>query len=210
MQVSYPAVFSVDYPERKLSRVSTAFRLVAVIPIAVVALLLQGAEIPASWEMFALFLSSAVTGAGIITFPLVLMILFRKKYPRWWYDWNLELLRFVNRIAVYLALMDDRYPSTDEKQAVHLDLPYPDTSQLSRGMPLVKWLLATPHYFALALLFILAAMSVVVAWFALLITGRYPRGIFTFVEGVYRWNLRIVAYAFVLVTDDYPPFRLAP
>jgi VanZ family protein len=207
---AYPVVFSVDYPERKLSRVSTAFRLFAVIPIAVVAGLLQSAEFGASWEVSALFLSSAMTGAGIIVFPLVLMVLFRRKYPRWWYEWNLELLRFTNRIAVYIALMDDRYPSTDEKQAVHLDFPYPDASRLSRGMPLVKWLLAIPHYFALAFLLVLAIMSVIVAWFAILLTGRYPRGIFTFIEGILRWNLRVVGYAFVLVTDEYPPFRLAP
>jgi hypothetical protein len=139
------------------------------------------------------------------------MILFRQKYPRWWFDWNLELLRFSNRIGVYLALMDDRYPSTDERQGVSLDFPYPDAKQgLNRWLPLVKWLLAIPHYILLAFLWIAALISVVIAWFAILFTGRYPRGLFNFVLGVFRWTNRVVGYAFILVTDEYPPFRLDP
>ncbi len=139
------------------------------------------------------------------------MILFRQKYPRWWFDWNLELLRFSNRIGVYLALMDDRYPSTDEQQAVALDFPYPDAKQgLNRWLPLVKWLLAIPHYIVLVFLWIAAVVSVVIAWFAILFTGRYPRGLFDFVLGVFRWTNRVVGYAFILVTDEYPPFRLSP
>jgi hypothetical protein len=139
------------------------------------------------------------------------MILFRQKYPRWWFDWNLELLRFANRVGVYLALMDDRYPSTDEQQAVRLDYPYPDVpTELNRWLPLVKWLLAILHYIVLFFLGIAAVVVVIIAWFAILFTGRYPRGMFDFVEGVIRWNIRVVAYAIVLVTDRYPPFRLAP
>jgi hypothetical protein len=139
------------------------------------------------------------------------MILFRQKYPRWWFDWNRELLRFSNRIGVYLALMDDRCPSTDEEQAVDLDFPYPDAkTELNRWLPLVKWLLAIPHYIVLAFLFLAAIVSVVIAWFAILFTGRYPRGLFDYLVGVGRWTNRVVAYAFTLVTDRYPPFRLAP
>jgi hypothetical protein len=135
----------------------------------------------------------------------------RQKYPRWWYDWNLELLRFSNRIGVYLALMDDRYPSTDERQAVSLDFPYPDAKAgLNRWLPLVKWLLAIPHYVVLFFLSIGALVAVIVAWFAILFTGRYPRGSFDLVQGVGRWANRVVGYAFMLVTDEYPPFRLAP
>ena len=142
--------------------------------------------------------------------PALLMILFREKYPRWWYDWNLELLRFENRVAVYLALMDDRYPSTDERQSVALDFPYPDVKQeLNRWLPLVKWLLAIPHYILLAFLGIAAIVCVIIAWFAILFTGRYPRGLFDFVLGVMRWGNRVAGYAFVLVTDRYPPFSLS-
>jgi hypothetical protein len=189
---SYPVTFSVEYPERQLNRVSTFFRIFAVIPIAIVASLLPGGG-----------------AAGSLVFvPIVLMLLVEKKYPRWWYDWNLEALRFFNRISVYIAMMDDQYPSTDERQSVHLDFAYPDAEQLSRGLPLVKWLLAIPHYVVLFFLYIGAVIAVIGAWFAILFTGRYPRGIFAFVEGVIRWHNRVVGYAFTLVTDQYPPFRL--
>jgi uncharacterized membrane protein len=140
----------------------------------------------------------------------VLMILFRKKYPRWWFDWNLELMRFGNRIGVYLLLMDDAYPSTDEMQAVHLDFAYPDAERLERGLPLVKWLLAIPHYVVLLFLYIVALLAVICAWFAILFTGRYPRGLFGFVEDTIRWANRVYGYAFALVTDEYPPFRFGP
>jgi hypothetical protein len=140
------------------------------------------------------------------------MILFRRKYPRWWFDWNLELQRFSNRVGIYLALMDDRYPSTDEHQSVHLEYVYPDADRdLNRWLPLVKfWLLAIPHYIVLIFLNIAAFVVVIVAWFAILFTGHYPRGMFDFVEGVIRWNNRVLGYAGTLVTDKYPPFRLAP
>jgi hypothetical protein len=139
------------------------------------------------------------------------MILFRQKYPRWWFDWNLELQRFTNRVGIYLALMDDRYPATDQQQAVHLDYAYPDAARdLNRWLPLVKWFLAIPHYIVLFFLWIAAIVVVIIAWFAILFTGRYPRGMFDFVQGVIRWGARVGAYAFVLVTDRYPPFSLAP
>jgi hypothetical protein len=200
----YPVTFSVEYPERQLNRLTTFFRIFTVIPIAILFALLPGGSI-GSYE----YGVAASTGT-LIFVPIVLILLFRKKYPRWWYDWNLEFLRFSNRIGVYLALMDDEYPSTDEHQAVRLDFAYPDAQRLERGLPLVKWLLAIPHYFVLFFLSIGVFFAVIVAWFAILFTGRYPRGIFTFVEGVFRWHNRVIGYAFALVTDQYPPFRLKP
>ncbi len=153
----------------------------------------------------------AAGGGGVLFFPALLMIVFRQKYPRWWYDWNLELLRFENRVWVYLGLMNDRYPSTDERQSVSLEFPYPDAKQgLNRWLPLVKWFLAIPHYIVLIFLGLAAIVCVIIAWFAILFTGRYPRGLFDFVVGVMRWTNRVTAYAFVLVTDQYPPFRLSP
>jgi hypothetical protein len=153
----------------------------------------------------------AAGGGGILFFPTLLMIVFRQKYPRWWYDWNLELLRFQNRVGVYLGLLDDRYPSTDERQSVSLEFPYPDAKQgLNRWLPLVKWFLAIPHYIVLLFLGLAAFVCVILAWFAILFTGRYPRGLFDFVVGVLRWANRVGGYAFVLVTDEYPPFRLSP
>jgi hypothetical protein len=107
--------------------------------------------------------------------------------------------------------MDDRYPSTDDHQTVHLDYIYPDAARdLNRWLPLVKWLLAIPHYIVLFFLEIAAVVMVIVAWFIILFTGRYPRGAFDFVEGVFRWHIRVIAYALTLVTDRYPPFQLNP
>ena len=208
-QVTYPVQFSVDYPDRPLDRVSTAFRIFVVIPIAIVLGTVSGGTWDWSYGDEA---TTTAAGAGGLLFagPL-LMILFRQKYPRWWFDWNLELQRFSNRVAAYLALMDDRYPSTTDHQSVHLDYSYPDVARdLNRWLPLVKWFLAIPHYIVLAFLWIGVVVTVIVAWFAILFTGRYPHGIFDFVAGVLRWQNRVMAYAFVLVTDAYPPFRLAP
>jgi hypothetical protein len=203
---NYPVTFSVAYPDRDLDRLSTAFRIITVIPIFVILALLTG-----SWGRYGDWAPVAGVASGVLFIPTALMILFRKKYPRWWFDWNLELMRFSNRVGVYLLLMGDRYPSTDEKQAVHLDFPYPDVDRdLERGLPIVKWLLAIPHYVVLIILYIGVFFAAIGAWFAILFTGRYPRGIFEFVEGVIRWHNRVVGYAFTLVTDKYPPFRLAP
>ncbi|HVY79323.1 MAG TPA: DUF4389 domain-containing protein [Solirubrobacterales bacterium] len=208
MEPSYPVSFSVDYPERELNRVSTFFRIFAAIPIAIVAALLPGGGLAAG-EYGSGAYGGAIAAGSLIFVPIVLMLLVKKKYPRWWYDWNLELLRFGNRIGVYVLLMDDEYPSTDARQAVHLDFPYPDAERLSRGLPLVKWLLAIPHYIVLFFLYIGVFFAVIGAWFAILFTGRYPKGIFDFVEGTLRWHNRVIGYAFSLVTDEYPPFQLS-
>jgi hypothetical protein len=203
---SYPVQFSVDYPDRALNRVTTAFRVIVIIPIAIVLGAVSGGG---GWHSSTGGWAGAGAGGLLVLAPL-LMILFRQKYPRWWFDWNLELQRFANRIGIFLALMDDRYPSTDDRQSVHLDYTYPDAQHdLNRWLPLVKWFLAIPHYIVLFFLDIAVIAVVIVAWFAILFTGRYPRGIFAFVEGVIRWHNRVIAYAFVLITDQYPPFSLA-
>jgi len=206
---SYPVSFSVDYPDRELDRMTSFFRIFTVIPIGIVLGAVGGGTWQWSYHNGA---TGAAAGAGgLLFFGPLLMILFRQKYPRWWFDWNLELQRFTNRVGVYLALMDDRYPSTDDHQSVRLDYLYPDAARdLNRWLPLVKWLLAIPHYVVLFFLDLAALAMVVAAWFAIVFSGRYPRGLFVFVEGVFRWNVRVTAYAFILVTDRYPPFRLAP
>ena len=208
-QAIYPVQFSTDYPDRSLNRLTTFFRIFTVIPIV----FLLGTVAGQTWQgTSAKNTVVIVAGAGgLLFFGPLLMILFRRKYPRWWFDWNLELLRFSNRVGVYLLLMDDRYPSTDEQQSVHLDFPYPDARrELNRWLPLVKWLLAIPHYVVLVFLYIAALVAVIIAWFAILFTGRYPLGIYRFLEGVIRWQNRVVGYAVLLVTDRYPPFRLEP
>ena len=207
-RVGYPVQFSVDYPDRPLNRLSTAFRIILVIPIVIVLSTVSGYLVfTAPTHAYGVTYVPALSG-GVLFFAPLLMILFRRKYPRWWFDWNLELQRFINRVGVYLSLMDDRYPATDDHQSVHLDYSYSD--HLNRWLPLVKWLLAIPHYIVLFFLDIAAFLILIVAWFAILVTGRYPRGMFEFVEGVIRWHVRVTAYALTLVTDRYPPFRLAP
>ena len=204
---SYPVQFDVEYPERELDRLTTAFRIFMVIPIAIVLAALGGESTAYAGDHW----QAGATFGGLVTFSPLLLILFRHKYPRWWFDWNLELLRFQNRVGAYLALLNDQYPSTDEHQSVRLELPYPDAKEdLNRWLPLVKWLLAIPHYIVLAFLWLAALFVIVFAWFAILFTGRYPRGLFEFVVGVGRWTNRVTAYAFVLVTDQYPPFSLSP
>jgi hypothetical protein len=207
-QPSYPVQFAVDYPDRPLNRLTTAFRPIVAIPILIVLATIGGAS--ADWGGPTRDYSVATFG-GILFLPTLLMMVFRHKYPRWWFDFNLELQRFTNRVGAYVALMHDRYPSTDEQQYVTLDIPYPDAGRdLNRWLPLVKWLLAIPHYIVLAFLWLAALFAVIAAWFAILFTGRFPRGLFDFIEGVLRWTNRVEAYVALLATDQYPPFRLSP
>jgi hypothetical protein len=198
--------FSVDYPDRALNRLTSAFRIFVAIPILIVLGSVSNSSL--SWSHSGAKAASGV--GGMLFFAPLLMILFRQKYPRWWFDWNVELQRFTNRVVVYVLLMDDHYPSTDEQQSVHLDYVYPDVSRdLNRWLPIVKILLAIPHLIVLGFLWLATIVVVIVAWFAILFTGRYPRGLFRFVEGVMRWGQRVIGYAFLLTTDKYPPFRLS-
>jgi hypothetical protein len=204
----YPVQFAVDYPDRELDRLTTAFRIIVAIPIMI---LVASISVNETIQWGEQGRNTVVAGGGFLFLAPLLMIVFRRKYPRWWFDWNLQLARLNNRLGAYLALMDDRYPSTDDEQSVHLDLPYPNVPEdLNRWLPLVKWLLALPHYVVLAFLYVALFITVIVSWFAILVGGRYPRGLFDFAEGVMRWTNRVVAYSLLLLTDRYPPFRLTP
>lgn len=204
-QQPYPVTLTVDYPDRKLNRLTSFFRIFMAIPILIVIGLISSGNIEIGKDPFHW---SLATG-GVIFLPLLLMIVFRQKYPRWWFDWNLAVSRFGLRVCSYLALMRDEYPSTDEEQYVHFNMEYPDAKNgIERGMPLVKWFLAIPHYIVLWCLYVAVCFVVVIAWFAILFTGRYPKGLFDFVVGVQRWTVRVAGYAFLLVTDRYPPFDL--
>ncbi|MGH2786997.1 MAG: DUF4389 domain-containing protein [Actinomycetota bacterium] len=203
----YPVRLSIDYTDRDLNRATTFLRIVLAIPIFIVLTSVSGwAWSVGGGEDYVVIAGAA---GGLLFFAPLVMILFRQKYPRWWFDWNLNLFRFQNRVFAYLALMDDRYPSTDEEQGVHIEVDYPDAQRdLNRWLPLVKWLLAIPHFIVLVFLNVGAFFVVILAWFAILFTGRYPRGLFDFVEGVFRWNARVEGYALLMVTDRYPPFSL--
>jgi hypothetical protein len=207
---TYAARLQIDYPE-ELDRFTTFFRLIWIIPIGVIlALLSAGGDAEAVTETGERV--SANTGgiAAGLAVATALMIVFRQRYPRWWFDFAREFVRFSARVSAYFALLTDQYPSTVEEQSVHLEIDYPDVEQdLNRWLPLVKWFLAIPHIIVLALLAIIAFFAVIIAWFAILVTGHYPRGLFDFVVGLGRWGLRVQAYAFLLVTDRYPPFSLS-
>lgn len=189
----YPIRLEIDYPDRSLNRTTSALRAFTALPILVIVTLIN-------WGR----------SSGLLTLPVALMLLFRRRYPRWWFDWHLELARFEARSVAYALLLDDRYPSTEDEQGVHLAIDYPDAGRdLNRWLPLVKWVLVIPHVVVLAGLLVGVLGATVAAWFAILFTGRYPRGLFTYVVGVLRWCSRVQGYAFTLVTDRYPPFRLS-
>ena len=204
----YAARLEIDYPG-ELDRLTTFFRIIWVIPIAIIfALVAHAGETKIVDEAGQIIDRSGGVTSGIAV-ATALMLVFRQRYPRWWFDFQRELARFGHRVGAYFTLLTDQYPSTVDEQAVHLEIDYPDAERdLNRWLPLFKWLLAIPHIFVLAFLIVSAALAVILAWFAILLTGRYPRGLFDFVVGVFRWGLRVVAYAFLLVTDEYPPFSL--
>ena len=204
---AFPVQYSVDYPEGPRNRLTALFRIILVIPILVVIAFVSGYSSSGNLEVDETI--GPLFAGGILMIAPLLMILFRQKYPRWWFDWNVELQRFGARVGAYLFLLRDEYPSTDEEQAVHLDIQYPNVAEdLNRFLPIIKWILAIPHYVALAVLGVIALIVTVIALLAILITGRYPRGMFDYVVGVGRWAYRVAAYMALLTTDKYPPFRL--
>jgi hypothetical protein len=213
----YAARLEIDYPE-KLDRLTTFFRILWLIPITIILVLITGIGKTITNTVFVnqageVIRTTQQTAGGLViglVSATALMILFRQIYPRWWFDFSRELTRFETRVGAYAALLTDRYPSTVDEQSVHLEIDYPDVkADLNRWYPLVKWILVLPHYFVLFFLSIASVFALVLAWFAILVTGRYPRGLFDFIVGVSRWWLRVQAYAFLLVTDRYPPFSLA-
>ena len=206
---AYPARLRIDYPER-LDRLTTFLRIVWAVPILIILALVSGGGDGAAVRDQSRQVGAS--GSGIVTslaFATALMIVFRQRYPRWWFDFQVALARFSYRVGAYLALLRDEYPSTEDEQAVHLEIDYPDVPrQLNRWLPLVKWLLALPHVLVLVVLVLVGIVAVIIAWLAILITARYPRGLFDYVVGVGRWTLRVAAYALLMVTDRYPPFSL--
>lgn len=205
----YPASLNINYP-KKLDRVSSFFRIFWSIPILIILSILTSSGGGMYIDEAGKEVSQSGGGiAGALFAATALMILFRQRYPKWWFDFNLELNRFMTRVGAYLFLLTDKYPSTEDKQSVSLDLEYPNVKkELNRWMPLVKWLLAIPHYIVLFVLVLAALLATIIAWFSILFTGAYPKSLFDFVVGVGRWGLRVEAYAFLLTTDEYPPFSL--
>ena len=185
----YPVKLNIDYSESS-NRLTAIFRLILVIPIVFILALIS-------------------TYAEALSLAIAMMILFKEKYPKWWFEWHIGITKLTYRIAAYVFLMRDEYPSTDHDQSVQIDVPYPDVkNDLKRWMPLVKWFLVIPHIIALIFIFIGVLICTVFSLIVILFTGRYPKGIFDFAEGFFRWTLRVSAFALLLTTDEYPPFRL--
>ena len=204
LPTDYPAALDIDYPDVTRDWFTTLLRPILVLPIAIILALVSGAATHSRGDV-------SPAAGGILFGATALMLVVRQKYPGWWFDWNVALTAFGIRVLAYLALLRDEYPSTDEEQAVHLAIAYPDAKvDLNRWLPLVKWLLAVPHFIVLGILAVAAVVCVIIAWFAILTTGHYPRRLFDFVVGVFRWWVRVAAYAILLTTDRYPPFRLGP
>jgi len=212
----YPARLEIDYPET-LDRLTTFFRIIWIIPIAIILGLISSAGETVTNTVFLneageMVRTTQNTAGGLavgLSTATALMIIFRQRYPRWWFDFSRELTRFEARVGAYLSLLTDQYPSTVEEQSVHLEIDYPDVkTDLNRWHPLFKWFLAIPHYIVLAFLSMASVFAVIIAWFAILFTGQYPKSLFDYNVGVARWWLRVSAYAFLMVTDHYPPFSL--
>ena len=202
----YPVTLDIDYSD-KSDRLTAFFRIILVIPILIILGLLINNSVGSECNEHN---GAEAFGVGIIFLPTLLMILFRQKYPKWWYNFNVELTKFCTRVFTYLFLLQDEYPSTDEEQTIHINIPYPDVKKdLVNWMPLVKWFLAIPHVIVLCFLWIGAIIAVIIAWFAILFTGTHPKGIHDYIVGVMRWSLRVEAYAIILTTDEYPPFSLS-
>lgn len=200
---AYPVQLDIDYPHR-LNRWSTLFRIILIIPIFILLLSVSG------YMFVSHFLNATlVTSGGFLILGPLLIILFRKKYPAWWFNWNLELLRFMTRVNSYFYLLTDKYPATDDQQTVHLNATQPQPRDLMRGMPIIKWILAIPHYICLIVLGIVSIIVLIIAWIAIIFTAHYPRPLFNYVVGYFRWWTRVICYAFLLFTDKYPPFSLS-
>jgi Domain of unknown function (DUF4389) len=186
----YPVTFDIEYPER-LSRWKIFVKWLLAIPHFIIVYLL-------------------VLVAGVLEFIAFFAVLFTKKWPRGLFDFTVQIYRWTANVYAYaVTLQRDEYPpfSGDAGQyPLTFDVEYDDN--LSRWQIFVKWLLAIPHYIVLLFLGLAASVVVFIAFFAILFTGRYPRGMFDFVTGVARWWFRVQAYAFWFMTDRYPPFSL--
>jgi urea transporter len=186
----YPVRFDVEYPDR-LSRWKIFVKWLFAIP-----------------HLIIIYLLGIVN--SVMIFIAFFAVLFTKKWPRGMFDFSVQIQRWTaNVLAYFLVLLRDEYPpfSGDAGEyPVTLEIDYDD--DLSRWQIFVKWLLAIPHLIVLVFLAIVVYVVVIIAFFAILFTARYPRGLFDFVVGTYRWYMRVNAYAFWFMTDRYPPFSL--
>jgi hypothetical protein len=187
---TYPLVFDVEYPE-KLSRWLIFVKGLLAVP---------------HW----IILYALLAVAQVITVIAWFAILFTGRYPKGMFVFVVGIYRWYYNVIAYAALLRDDYPPfslSAGQYPLTFDVEYPE--RLSRLLIFFKWLLIIPHLIVLVLLGIVYWITLVIAWFAILFTGRYPRGLFNYAVGLLRWGARINAY-YMLMRDDYPPFSLAP
>ena len=185
----YPLRFDVQYPEQ-LSRLLIFVKWLLAIPHFII--------------LYALGIVSSVI--LVIAF---FTILFTKRFPRGLFDFVVNVNRWNANAFAYYGLLRDEYPPFSWEPGqypVTYEVDYPE--ELNRWLPLIKWLLVIPHLIVLLFVFLVAYVAWFIAFFAILFTGRFPRGLFDFIVGVIRWNYRVGAYLYLL-RDEYPPFSLS-
>ena len=189
-ETTYPLAFDVEYPE-KLSRLLIFAKWLLAVP---------------HW----IILYALMAVAQAITVVAWFAILFTGRYPKGLFVFVVGIYRWYYNVIAYAALLRDDYPPfslSAGQYPLTFHVEYP--KRLSRLLIFFKWLLIIPHLIVLVLLGIVYWITLVIAWFAILFTGRYPKGLFNFGVGLFRWGARINAY-YMLMRDDYPPFSLAP
>jgi len=185
-ETTYPMTFDIAYPER-MSR-WRIFQPILLLPAIVLAYAI--AWIPLS-----------------IAFGFWFLIVFTGRIPRWMFDASVNTLRWTARLNAYSLFLTDHYPSLEGEHPVSFDAEF--EARPGRLSTFFRIVLVIPHVIVLYVLQIAFAATTFIAWWAILLLGRYPRGLHAFGAGVLRWSNRVNAYIYLL-TDSYPPFSLAP
>jgi len=180
----YPVTLEVDYPERQ-SRWKTLLRLFLAVPVLIFASIVGGAQDATVLAMW-------------------IAIVLRARIPRWLFDFQVALLRWQVRAYSYAFLLTDAYPPFEGDYPIRYEVDYPQ--RLARWKVLVwKGITSLAHLFVLLILYLTLVVVIPIAWFAILITGHFPRGLHGYAAGVIRWAMRVQAY-FLSLTDEFPPF----
>lgn len=189
---------TVDADLGPRKRLSVFFRPLLLLPVVILLSLLGGSS-----------LSDDSSWGSTVFLALALIVIFTGTYPTWLLTFIHGLQAFELKIGAYALLLRDEYPSLADRPFAQVLYPNIEGgARLKRFMPLVKWFLAIPHYVVLLLTGIAVFLLTVLAWFSILFTGRYPTSFLPFVVGWLKYYNRVVGYAFTLVTDQYPQFRL--
>ena len=188
----------VDVTLTERNRVTALFRIILVVPMAIFV-----ASFAPNWSN-----NSDSWTIGLLILPVALAIVFRQVYPSYLLTFNEALLSLQTRVDAYVLLLTDEYPSIEDNDVVSVTFPEVDAKSLNRWLPLVKWFLAIPLYLVGIAYIIYAAFLTLFAWFSILFTGNYPEFCAEGVVGTIAYWNRVVGYALVLVTDEYPSFSL--